>query len=79
MWINKNTNTYSDSAWPSNEYLKDWCNVSIRTVITCKKKCKELGMFNIIKLKDKTSIWILNDIPKVLIDEFETFKKEATK
>lgn len=76
MWMNKDTKDYAGSAFMSNQYLMDWCDVSERTVLRCKNKVIDMGLFTIRKRFNKTDIWTLNEIPQFIVDEFEDFLEE---
>ncbi len=76
MWMNKETKHYAGQAWPSNDYLQQWCRVGKNTVIDCKKKCKALGVFDIIKRWNTSDIWILKEIPDLFVEEYEEFIDE---
>lgn len=76
MWMNKETKQYAGSAFPTNEYLQKWCHVSRNTIITCKNKVKEIGLFNIVKRWNNSDLWILNEIPYIMVKEFEDFVDE---
>lgn len=70
MWKNKDSGEYADMAWPSDEYLSHFCGVSVRTVSNTKTKCKKLGLFTLKKRPYTSTIWILREIPNILVDEY---------
>lgn len=76
MFLNKEDQTYSGTAWPSDAYLSNFCGVSTQTVQNTKKKVKEIGIFDIQRRPYNSSIWILKDIPDVLVEDHQELIRE---
>lgn len=76
MWKNKDDIEYAGSAFMSNDYIRRWCGVSKNTIIDCKRKCKALSLFDIVKRFNDSDMWFLKSIPDILVEEYEDFISE---